>query len=123
MVIDPKITQRVHRPDGQIAAFGWDIQAAWYQRGLAAINPEWAGRVRFANLLIHPQPPHRHRMVQISEAWREIAEGDCLRALATFRRCMADNYWPGYADSIEMLEPPPWAVRQAMDREIMETEE
>lgn len=112
LCIDPKVTARVARPAPQMINYGWDIQAAWYTRGLTAIHPEHAGRIRFVNVLIKPQEPFTHRIVTIGEAWRHSAEQECLRALRIFQRCTAEDKWPAWGDEIEQLDAPSWALSQ-----------
>lgn len=120
--IDVKVTSAVHNPASKMASFGWDIQSAWTQRGLNAILPEHSGRIRFANLLIKPEAPFTSRVVMLNEAWRHSAEMECLRGLRIFQECMRTGNWPGYPDSIEMLDAPAWMLAQRMQAE-MESEE
>ena len=118
-VIDPKITDRLHGAERQIVAMGWDIQNAWYRRGLTKIMPEAAGRIAFKNLLVSPQWPHTTRLGQITEGWRERAERDCERALHLFARCLHTNEWPGYPAE-ETWDEPSWSQNLRAQYEIEE---
>lgn len=119
--LDPKITPYVHRKAAaHMVNMGHDIQGAWYRRGLEAIMPEHAGRIRFANLLIKPEAPYTSRIVMMNEAWRASAESECLRALRIFDRCMATGEWPGYSNDIEMLDIPSWTLKERVEAEMME---
>lgn len=121
VALDPKITRNVgKRAQSHIVNMGWDYQAAWYRRGLEAIMPEHAGRIRFANILIKPDAPFTSRTVMLNEAWRDSAERECLRALAIFERCQKENRWPGYSEDIEMLDVPAWALHERMMAEMEE---
>lgn len=121
--IDPKVTPVIHgeRARSHMSAMCWPIQSAWTRRGLGAIYPEHEGRIKFKNLLIHPDEPHVTRVVSIGEGWRQGAERDCLRALAMFNRCVATNDWPAYPDE-ETWDEPAWMQNQRLVAEIMEEE-
>lgn len=110
---DPKITGALtnDRIQGHTHKQGWARQGAWYTRGFGAIIPELAGRLIFANILIKPKPPYTERCVSPMEAWRTAAERECEKGLNIFAHCLTSNRWPGYAEGIEMLEAPPWALR------------
>lgn len=124
VAIDPKITKIIgKRARAHMVNIGWDIQSAWYRRGLDAIFPQYAGRIRFANLLIKPDAPYTHRLLTINEAWRQSAEMECERALRIFQECMATNNWPGYPDEIEVLDAPSWTLKERIEAGMMEDDE
>lgn len=105
---DPKITAALtnERISGHAHKQGWARQAAWYQRGFAAIFPSLAGRLTFANILIKPKPPYTARCSAPMESWRTAAERECVAGLNMFAHCLQAGIWPGYPDGIEMLEAP-----------------
>lgn len=119
VALDPKITKLLHnRIRPQMEAQGWDRQGVWYERGLNAIFPQHAGRIRFADLMVSPKPPHVFRAVGISRAWRAAIEPDIDHCINTFARCLYANDWPGYPSGIEELEPTPWKLKAAMEAEL-----
>lgn len=121
LAIDPKITTNVgKRAAASMVNFGWDIQAAWYRRGLEKIYPDDAGRIRFVNLLVKPEAPFTSRLLMLNEAWRASAESECLRAMRIFDRCMATDTWPGYPEDIELMDAPAWTLKDRMEMEMME---
>lgn len=121
--IDPKITGRVGKmARAHIVNQGWDIQAAWYRRGLEKILPQHAGRIRFVNLLVKPDAPFTSRAIMLNEAFRQSAEAECERGLRIFQRCMATGEWPGYGDEIELLDAPSWTLKERMETELLEDE-
>lgn len=121
LAIDPKITAHVgQRARSNMVNQAWDMQAAWYRRGLESIFPNHSGRIRFTNLLIKPEAPFTSRVVMLNEAWRHSAEMECLRGLRIFQECMRSGKWPGYPDSIEMLDAPAWMLAQRMQAEMEE---
>lgn len=113
---DLKVTKGLHK---RVRSFmengGWDRQVVWYERGLNAIFPAYAGRIRFADLMVHPKPPHTYRAVAIDKAWRSAIEPDIQRAIRLFSGCLAANVWPSYPRGIETLEPTPRKLRDAVE--------
>ena len=121
VALDLKATPAVgKRAIPHIVNQGWDIQSAWYRRGLETLLPQHAGRVRFANLLIKPDAPHTSRAVMLSEGFRQSAEKECERGLRIFQRCMATNEWPGYGDDIEIIDAPSWTLKERMEAEMFD---
>lgn len=117
LVIDPKVTGNIGlRAQSHIINMGWDIQAAWYRRGLEAITGQ---PVRFCNILAKPEHPFTTRVIGIGEGWHHSAEMECLRALRIFQECEASGVWPGYPD-MEELDAPAWLLGQRMMAEVME---
>lgn len=114
IALDPKITSAVPSPMRAMVNFGWDLQAAWYRRGLESIFPDRAGRIRFANILVKPMEPFTSRLISINEAWRHGAERECLRALRIFQECTRTGVWPGYPDTVEEMDAPSWLLAQRM---------
>ncbi len=124
LALDPKITPRLYGENVKyhMENMGWDRQGAWYQRGLETIFPEEAGRVRFADLMVNPEPPYVFRAVEIGEAWRTSIQPDIDFAVNLFGKCLHENHWPGYEPGIETFEPTPRKVRRAMEAMMEETE-
>lgn len=121
IAIDPKVTNRIgRRAQSHMINMGWDIQAAWYRRGLEKIMPDLAGHIRFANILVKPDEPFTARVIALNEAWRHSAEQECLRALRIFQTCQANDEWPGYPDGIEELDAPTWALNERVMAGAME---
>lgn len=114
IALDPKVTSAVVGPLRAFVNFGWDLQAAWYRRGLEAIMPDRAGRIRFANILVKPMEPFTSRLISINEAWRHGAERECLRALRIFQECTRTGIWPSYPDTVEEMDAPSWLLAQRM---------
>jgi hypothetical protein len=116
-VIDPKVTAQVHAGPRHAVSMGWDIQAAWYLRGLSKIMPHHAGRLTFKNLLVSDKPPHTTRLIRYSEGWRTNAERECERALHLFARCLHANEWPAYPPE-ETWDEPGWSQAQRLQHEL-----
>lgn len=120
-IIDPKVTAQIHIGPRHAASMGWDIQAAWYLRGLAKIMPEAAGRLIFKNLLVGDKPPHTTRLIRYSEGWRTNAERECERALHIFAKCLHTGQWEGYPPE-ETWDEPDFSKRNRSILELNEEE-
>lgn len=98
---------------------GWDLQDAWYRRGIETIRPDLAGRVRFINTLVSPKPPHVSRNREADEATTYTVTPIIERAIKRFGACLAANEWTGYPTTIE-----PWTAKSyTMTERMMMAEE
>lgn len=106
--LDPKFTKRLAPGifESHATGLGWDMQAAWYIRGLTALLPERAGRIRFINPLVNPTPPHVSRAVEADEATRYSCQMEIERAIEIFAACQYAGEWPGYLGAIQ-----PWTAK------------
>jgi hypothetical protein len=120
VILDPKFSNRVYPGviEGQMAAMGWDMQAAFYRRGAEAIWPEQAGRIRFVNLVMSPDAPHVSRAVEIDEAWRYSCESEINRAIRIFAECSKRDVWPGFRSGVETISARNWTIAERMAREL-----
>lgn len=97
----------------QIEAMGYDISLEFYLRGLLAVRPDLAGRVKRRWVFLETMAPYAATPVEISAEWELAAEHDCEKAMAIWRRCMETGRWPYYVEKIERLEPKPWRLADA----------
>jgi hypothetical protein len=120
-LLDIKTSVSAH-PDAirrRIVSSGYDIQAAAYVRAVAAVRPEWQGRVTFELAFVEPEPPYAMTIVDLDPAFHSLGERKWLRAVETWRRCIVSRSWPSYADDGPIvMSPPPWALSQDLEREI-----
>jgi hypothetical protein len=96
---------------------GADMQAAFYERGLVALKPEFAGRVRFRFVVHEVERPHEMSVVELDEAALIQGRRKVETAIRVWQRCTAKNDWPGYPRFIARAELPIWHERDWMDRE------
>lgn len=112
-VVDLKTSADTASPAGvgrAAARFGWDIQAAWYLRGLDALYGE-APR-RFFFIVIEKKPPYLtavHEFPQDVENARPIVEN----LLQVYAECERTGRWPGYIEhDAYQSELPRWARKK-----------
>ena len=90
----------------KIAAFGFDLQAGFYLRGLRALgHPE---TLRFAFVVAEVEPPHAMSVVGLSPAMMALADAKVERAIDIWRECVATNTWPAYTPRIAWAEGNSW---------------
>lgn len=83
---------------------GADIQVAFYLRGLAALghDPVWRYVVQ------ENYPPYALSVVTPSREIIDVGAAKVDHAIGLWRRCLAENRWPGYTRDVVELSLPPW---------------
>lgn len=95
--------------------FGYDIQYTAHTRALAALRPEFAGRINFTFLFIESEPPYSIVPAKPDGALREIGALRWDNALRIWRECLESGKWPGYCDGAPaILEAPAWLVTEQL---------
>lgn len=125
VIMDPKFSKVIR--DGALEAhmtkMGWDIQGALYPLVMGIVRPDLEGRISFVNLVVHPEPPHLSRAVQMDEGWRYSSEMEVARAARTWGECLKTGVFPGYSYGIETVSARPWTVKERMEREMGDEED
>lgn len=101
----------------QINDMAYDLSLCFHRRGLVAVRPELAGRVKMAWDFLEVKPPYATTPVEINGEWEMAAEQECERAIALWRKCTAENRFPFYTDKMVRLEPDPWKIADAFMQE------
>ncbi len=120
-IVDPKFSKQIGDGvfEAHACAMSWDFQSCWYMRGVEAIRPDLAGRLRFVTLPISPAPPHVSRWREADEATRYMCEPYIAKAIETFAACLYAGgpvgQWPGYPRKIEKWSAPPWVERRRIE--------
>jgi hypothetical protein len=103
----------------QINTMHYDLQAAFYKRGLTAVGgPEDA---EFIFLAQEIEPPYACSFHSLSNTFKAIADDKVRQAIEIWQECMATDTWPTYTNRICCAEPPNWVLNQFM--EMMEQRE
>jgi hypothetical protein len=114
-VIDIKTTEASCSPDSVCKRFNedaQDIQAAFIERGLDALDPDGRGRRKFVFIYQEQSPPHAVTPLIVSEASLHVARFGVEYAISMWGDCLARNSWPGYAAT--RSEPKPWVEQRRM---------
>lgn len=89
----------------KLVEMGYDIQAAWYLRGLKALTGKDAD---FVFLVQEIEPPYECSLVGVSAAMLELGRRKVDMGLALWEQCMRNGQWPGYPHAICWAEPQAW---------------
>lgn len=100
------------------SAMGWDVQAAFHERALDALDPAGIGRRRHIYIAQEDQPPHALSVVQISESDLTLGRKKLAMALDVWQRCMATGQWPLYGTKTIKSRPRPFLENRTIEREI-----
>jgi hypothetical protein len=102
----------------QMERMGYDVQGAWYKRGLTRALDLGPGHVQFSTLFGETKPPHASQAFQLPESWHNSAWNECELALRTFAQCQAADQFPGYPRRARQLTTPPWLMSRRLEREL-----
>jgi hypothetical protein len=91
---------------------GYDIQAAFYVRlAKAAFGVEPV----FRWVAIEPDPPYALSVHVLSPAAMQSAQEKVDLAIDLWRECLRTGEWPAYAQTVNVVELPPWMQEPAWD--------
>ena len=102
--------------------YGYYLQDVVYRRAINALMPELEGRAAMAFVFAELDPPYAVSKPRVtSNAMREMGEKAWRRAVLTWEQCLLTDTWPGPdEDGADILEPMPYALTDAMERETEE---
>lgn len=103
----------------QLAASGYDVSWAFYQRGAQAL-----GMTPDAYFLVIEQnAPYGCSLVGMSAAMADIADRKVTRALKLWAECQQNGAWPAYPSDITYAEPLPWQLAEAEEMAALDNSE
>jgi hypothetical protein len=94
---------------------GFDVQAAFYCRGIRAVLGVQDPHFRF--VVVENEPPYALSVIELTPAAMAMANRKAEEAIAIFGWCLANNRWPGYPSRVCYVDPPIWAERKWLERE------
>lgn len=103
----------------QLFGLGYDIQAAFYLRGLRALlgyDAAWRWVVQ------ETKPPYAVSVVAPLPPVIELAEKKVERAIALWGECLRADRWPAYSRHVAWADLPTWRETQWLEREVRESE-
>jgi hypothetical protein len=118
LIVDLKCTEGSAAPGAcvrRILDMGYDIQGAFYHRGVQVLS----GVVpQFVLLVLEVEPPYALSMVGLKPAWLALAERQVREAQAQWATCLATGHFPGYPERIAWCDCPAYWEAQMMEREL-----
>jgi hypothetical protein len=94
----------------------FDLQCAFYLRGLKALFPAVDATFRFA--VQETFPPYALSVITLGPAAMTIAEKKCLYALDVWAHSMKKNDWRGYPRRTCYATLPPWHETWWLEKEL-----
>lgn len=94
--------------------YGYDIQAAFYRRGVLRLTGELPA---FRFVVVEKQPPYALSVVAPGPDVLTIAEKKIDYAIDLWRRCLDRGVWPGYEPRVAYAELPAWEEARWLARE------
>jgi PDDEXK-like uncharacterized protein DUF3799 len=108
--------------DWMIESLGYDLQAAFYIRGLTEIFPDIAGRFRWRWIFVEVKEPYEVRVVEASTPTLDLGDRKAALAIQKWNSCLQTNRWPGWPACVTSTEPPPRAIERQMERELVDND-
>lgn len=97
---------------------GYDMQAAFLERGLDAHDPDGAGKRWIIYLFVEREAPHAALPVLVSESTLMIARKKFNAALNLWRECTTSKRWPAYPLELTSSVMPGWQEQAWLAREL-----
>lgn len=117
---DYKTTSRTANPESwsrSLFGSGYDVQAAFYLRGLEALTGAQA-EFRFA--VQETFPPYALSVIALGPDVLTLARKKIDYALGLWRRCLESGQWPAYSSQVCWAELPPWEEARWLAKEERE---
>ena len=96
----------------------YDIQAAWYLRGVAAVRGARPSGFRF--VVQETAAPYLLSVLSPGPDVLALADRKIERALAIWRECRRTGRWPGYPTRVATVTLPGWVEARWLEREYRE---
>lgn len=123
-IIDYKTTELSVEPQSVSRAIynnNYHFQDAFYRRGIRALFPQIDRHemtLDFLFIMQEQEPPYEITVARVDNAGRLIGEKMVSAAFLLWRKCIAENHWPGYPNEIVEAEMPAFIDTRWTSREI-----
>ena len=123
-IIDYKTTEMSAEPSRvtrTIFSNEYHFQDAFYRRGIRQLFPEIDAhkkKLSFVFIVQEQYAPFEITVTEIDEAGRLIGEKMVSNAFMLWRKCLAENWWPGYPKGVVRAEMPAFIETSWLAREI-----
>lgn len=97
---------------------GWDIQAAFYLRGLERIDPQDNKSRQFLFAAQEDRPPYAMTIVGMGPDFLWAGQSKVQRAIDKWAECMESGKWPAYPDRIVYPTLPVWEENRLTEMEL-----
>lgn len=90
-----------------VAQHGYEVQQGWYQDVREIIT---GGRGKFRFIAVETAPPYLVGVYELDYSFEDMGKVKALAARNIYRQCVDAGVWPGYADGVQTLQPPQFAI-------------
>lgn len=118
-MVDLKVTgTNAREANKQFFSQGYDVQAAFMERGADALDAKGQGRRQIIYLFVEDEPPHAFMPLLVSEGTLTLARKKYRAAVNAWRVCLETQTWPAYPATLVPTETPAWAESAWLNREL-----
>lgn len=119
VIVDYKTTENAEPAAflRMILRMGYDVQCAFYSRGVEALTGK---APKFLFLAQETEPPYLISLTALDPAWLAWAHAKVAAAIEVWTECMATERWPGYSARVCYGSAPGWAETQFAEREAQQ---
>lgn len=120
-IVDFKSTDQSAAPaviGRQVFGMGYDVQLAFYRRGLKRVLGPNCPPIRCFLLSQERKGPGAMSVVEPDDAVLTLADKKVVFALQLWRTCIERDEWPSYPPFICSVSLPPWVEMKWLEREV-----
>ncbi|MBW8282490.1 MAG: PD-(D/E)XK nuclease-like domain-containing protein [Rhizobium sp.] len=123
-IVDYKTTELSVEPTSVARAIynnSYHFQDAFYRRGIRTLFPQidrHEMKLDFLFIMQEQEPPFEITVARVDNAGRLIGEKMVSAAFLRWRKCWAEDHWPGYPNEIVEAECPAYVDTKWTSREI-----
>lgn len=99
-------------------AGGWDIQAAFIERGLDVLDPAGAGRRLFRFVAQETEEPHALNVMHMDERWLTMGRKKVQHAIDRWSYSIKSGIWSSYPARSITPDYPGFKEKQWLEREL-----
>lgn len=92
---------------------GYDIQAAAYISAIESICPDLTGKIPFYFVFVETTGKHLASIVQPDQFMLDCGSLRWQRAKKIWKKCMAEDRWPGWPIGPTLVAPTPYQMQEA----------
>ena len=110
IILDYKTTSQLAEPEQfskTVVNYGYDIQDAFYRRGVSKIEDV---EPSFVFVVQEVESPYLCSFIELDMQFQDMGEQKVKRGLHLWKECMKSGKWPGYSEGLYTIEPDAWSI-------------
>lgn len=97
---------------------GWEIQAAFIERGMDVLDPDGAGRRKYRFIAQETDKPNALTVMHMDEHWMTMGRKKIEVGVQLWRHAIMTDKWPGYPNRSIVPEYPGFKETKWLEREM-----